>query len=73
MVWKPYKALNCDIPGDRTQHTSLRAEDLSVSPSVTYVLVYCGTNNLDHDEPKIIDGIIKIGKVFQKNWEQTLK
>ena len=44
-----------------------RAEDLSVPPSVKYVLVHCSTNNLDQDEPKIIvDGIIKIGKVFKE-------
>ena len=44
-----------------------RAEDLSVPPSVKYVVVHRGTSNLDHDEPKIIvDGIIKIGKVFQE-------
>ena len=69
-VWKkyfkPYKALNCGIAGDRTQHVLWRAEDLSVPPSGKYVVVHCGTNNLDHDETKIIvNDIIKIGKVFQ--------
>ena len=62
----PYKGLNCGVPGDRTQHTLWRTEDLPVPPSVKYVVVHCGTSNLDQDEPKIIvDGIIKIGKVFQ--------
>ena len=65
--FEPYKALHCGIPGDRTQHVLWRAEDLSVPPSVIYVVIHCGANNLDHDEPKIIvDGIIKIGKVFQE-------
>ena len=53
--------------GGRTQHILWRAEDLFSHPSVKYVVVHCGTNNLDHDEPKtIVDGIIKIGKVFQE-------
>ena len=42
MVSKKYfktcKALNRDIPGDRTQHFLSRAEDLSVRPSVKYVV-----------------------------------
>ena len=69
MVWneyfKPYKSTKLWHPRDRTQHVLWRAEDLSVSPSVNYVVVHCGTNNLDHDEPKIIVyGFIKIGKIF---------
>ena len=30
-------------------------------------MVHCGTNNLDHNNQKFkVDGIIKIGKVFQQ-------
>ena len=70
-VWnkqiKRYKALNCGIPGDRTQHVLRRAEDLSVPPSLKYVVVHCGTNNLNHDEPTtIVDGIIEISKGLPK-------
>ena len=77
-VWKkyfkPYKGLNCGNPGDRTQHTLWRAEDLSVPPSVKCVVVHCGTSNLDQDEPKIlVDGIIKIGKVFQEKLAADVK
>ena len=77
-VWKkhfkPYKGLNWGIPGDRTQHVLWRLEDLSVSPSVKYVVGHCGTNNLDQDKPKIIvDGIIKIGKVFQEELAADVK
>ena len=50
------------------------AEDLSVPPSVKYVVVHSGINNLDLDEPKIIvDGIIKIGKVFQEKLAADIK
>ena len=53
--------------GDRTPHIFLRADDLSVPPSLKYVVVHCGTSNLDHVEPKVIvDGIMKISNVFQE-------
>ena len=73
--FKPYKALNCGIAGDRTQHVLWREVDLSVPPSVKYVAVHCGTSNLDNDEPKIIviNGIIKVGKVFQENLTADVK
>ena len=73
--FKPYKALNYGIPGDRTQHVLWREVDLSVPPSVKYVAVHCGTSNLDNDEPKIIviNGIIKVGEVFQENLTADVK
>ena len=37
-------------------------------------MVHCGTSNLDQDEPKIlVDGIIKIGKVFQEKLAADVK
>ena len=38
--FKPYKALNRGMPGDRTQHVLWRTEDLFVHPSVKYVAVH---------------------------------
>ena len=59
---------------DRTQHVLWRAEDLSAPPSVKYVVVHCGTNNLDDDEPKIIaDDIIKSAKLFQEKLAADVK
>ena len=49
--FKTYKALNCGILGDRTQHVLWRTEDLlSVPPSVKYVVVHCGSNKLDDNK-----------------------
>ena len=74
MDFKLYKALNCDIVGDRPQHVLWKAEDLSVSPTVKYVVVHCDTNNLDQDEPRIlVNGIINIGKVFQEKLAADVK
>ena len=77
-VWKKdfnlHKRLNCGIPGDRTQSDFWRAEDLSVPPSVKYVVVQCGRNNLDQDEPKVrVDVIINISKVFQEKVTTDVK
>ena len=64
---KSYKALNCGIPGDRTQHIWEKAEDLSVPAFVKYVAIHCGTNKLQHDKAKATaNAIIQIGKVFQE-------
>lgn len=42
-------------------------EDISVPQSVKYIAAHCGTNKLDHHEPKATaDVFIKIGKVFQE-------
>ena len=72
--FKPYKALHYGILGDRTQHVLWRAEDFSVRPSVKYVVVHCGTNNLGHDQPKLtVDDIIKIRKVFQEKLAADVK
>ena len=70
-VWnkyfKPYKALNCGIHVDRTQHVLWRADDLSVPPPVKYVVVHCGTNNLDHDEPK------NCSRWYHQDWQSSSK
>ena len=70
-VWKKYfklyKSLECGVPGGRSQLVLWRAGDLSVPPSIKYVVIYSGTSNLDQDETKImINGIMKIDKVFQE-------
>lgn len=71
-VWqkyfRPYKTLNKTEFGDRTQHSLWRFRGLFVLLSVKYVVVHCGPNNLDNDEPKAIaNAITKIGKIFQQN------
>ncbi|XP_065674481.1 platelet-activating factor acetylhydrolase IB subunit alpha1 [Hydra vulgaris] len=70
-VWRKYfnplKALNFGIGGDRTQHVLWRAENLTLSQAIKYIVIHCGTNNLDHDNSQdIANGIISIGLVFQE-------
>ena len=66
-IWKKYfkfpKTVNCGIPGDETQHVLWRAKNLFIPPSVKFIVVHCGTNNLDYNNPiDIAKGILNIGK-----------
>ena len=63
--FKTYKALNCGIFRDRTQNFLWRAEDLPLPLSVKYLVVHCGTNNLDHNKPKAMVDDSIILKVFK--------
>ena len=66
-VWNKYfgfsKTVNCGISGDKTQHVLWRAENLVIPSSVKFIIVHCGINNLDYDDPNCIaKGILNIGK-----------
>ena len=70
-VWRkhfnPIRALNFGIGGDRTQHVLWRAENLILSDAIKYIVIHCGTNNIDRDRPQdIAEGIVSIGLVFQE-------
>ena len=66
-VWKKYfkfpKTVNCGIPGDKTQHVLWRAKNLFILPSVKFIVIHCGTKNLDYNDPiDIAKGILNTGK-----------
>ena len=66
-IWKKYlkspKTVNCGIHGGKTQHVLWRAKNLFIPPSVKFIVVHCGTNNLDYNNPiDIAKGILNIGK-----------
>ena len=68
-VWQKYfkspKTVNCSIPGDKTQHVLWRAENLPIRSSIIFIVIHCGTNNLDFDDPNIIPkGILSIAKTM---------
>ena len=72
-VWSKYfgslNALNLGISGDRTQHVLWRARNLVLTDSVKYVVIHCGTNNVDANKPDdIADGIIEIGLSLRKTY-----
>ena len=60
-------ALNYEIGGDRTQHVLWLAENATLSNSLKYVVIHCGTNNIDRDQPRdIANGVISIRLKLQE-------
>ena len=42
----PLGAINLGIGGDKVQHSLWRLEDLELPPSVDFLFLHCGTNNI---------------------------
>ena len=58
---------NCGIGGDKIQTVLWRAESIPLPQSLEYVVISCGTNNLDTDDSqKIADGIFCIALAHLK-------
>ena len=65
--FKTFHTLNYGIGGDRTQHVLWRAENATLPNSLKYVVIHCGTNNIDRDQPRdIANGVISIGLKLQE-------
>ena len=47
----PFNAINCGIGGDCTQHVLWRADNFYLPPTVSTVVLSCGTNNMDFFSP----------------------
>ena len=59
--------VNSGIGGDKTQNVLWRSKNTPLQQSVKYVVINCGTNNLDTDNPdEISDGLICIALFFQE-------
>ena len=69
-IWKNYfkDAINLGISGDRLKNVLWRARDISLQQITLFVIIHCGTNNVDQSKPKnIAEGVMKIAKTFMKN------
>ena len=71
-VWdllKPFNTVNCGIGGDSIQNLLWRVDHLSLPVSLRVAVLLCGTNNMQHDEPKdIAEGVIACGsKLVEKD------
>ena len=65
--FKTFHTLNYGIGGDRTQHVLWHAENATLPNSLKYVVIHCGTNNIDRDQPRdIANGVISIGLKLQE-------
>ena len=70
-VWskyfRPFKAINIRIGGDRLQHGLWRAEKIVLPSSVNIVVLQYGTNNIDRGSPKeISNDIASVGVALQE-------
>ena len=70
-IWKKYfdefKAVNFGIGGDRTQHVLWRANNGEIPTNMKYVVIHCGTNNIDHNAPnEIANGVFSIGLTYKE-------
>ena len=65
--FKTFHTLNYGIGGGRTQHVLWRAENATLPNSLKYVVIHCGTNNIDCDQPRdIANGVISVGLKLQE-------
>ena len=65
--FKTFDTLNYGIGGDCTQHVLWRAENATLPNSLKYVVIHCGTNNIDRDQPRdIANGVIAIGLTLEE-------
>ena len=59
--------VNCGMGGDKTQNVLWRSKNIPLLQSLKFVVINCGTNNLDTDNiEKISGGLICIALLFQK-------
>ena len=65
----PFNTVNCGVGGDSIQNLLWRVDHLSLPVSLRVAVLLCGTNNMQHDEPKdIAEGVIACGsKLVEKD------
>ena len=72
-VWRNYfkDAVNLGISGDHVENVLWRARDISLQHTTSFVIIHCGTNNVDQNQLEdIAAGTIKIAKTFTKKHQK---
>merc|ERR1719354_1243948 len=65
--FKHIRVANCGIGGDRTQHLLYRICNYKLPTSVRCVVLHCGTNNIERDDPvNIANGVMLCGLLLRK-------
>ena len=71
-IWYKFfneNTINCGVGGDKVQNVLWRAENIPLPQSLEYVVISCGTNNLDTDDSKkIADGLFALHLPSKKEW-----
>ena len=60
------------IGGDKIQNVLWRINNMSLPPSLQYIFIHCGTNNIGHNDPEVIsDGLINLARVIKKKYKDV--
>ena len=69
-IWYKFfdeNTINCGVHGDKVQNVLWRVENIPLPQSLEYIVISCGTNNLDTDDSeKIADGLFCIALALKK-------
>ena len=45
---------------------------MSMPPSLQYIFIRCGTNNIGHNDPEVIwDGLVNLARVIKKKYKDV--
>ena len=62
-----FHSLNFGIGGNKIRNVLWRINNMSLPPSLQYVFIHCGTNNIGHNDRDVIsDGLIDLARVVKK-------
>ena len=74
-IWYKFfdeNTINYEIGGNKIQTVLWRAEKIPLPQSLEYVVISCGTNNLDTDDSqKIADGFFVLHLPLRKEWTMS--
>ena len=68
----PYTVVtpNFVMAGDKIQNALWHINKMSFPLSLQYIIIYCGTNNIGHNNPQVIlDGLINLAWVIKKKYK----
>ena len=64
--------LNFGIARDKIQNVPWRIINMSLPPSLQYIFIHYGTNNIGHNDPEVIsDGLINLARVIKKKYKDV--
>ena len=67
-----FHQLNFGIGGDKIQNVLWHINNMSIPPSLQYIFIRCGTNNIGHNDPEVIwDGLINLARVIKKKYKDV--
>ena len=65
-----FNTLNFGIGGDKIQNVLWHINNMSLQPSLQYIIVHCGTSDIGYNDPEVIsDGLIDLARVIRKEYK----